>query len=224
MSIQDWDIVSFLHWRVDPARLRPALPEGLELDTFDGTGWVSLVPFRILMRAGPVAVPGSRFPETNVRTYVMGPDGKRGLWFLSLDVSRALVVAAARLSVGLPYRWSRMRIQHRGDTVRYSARRLLPPGPRSVVEVRPGRRLASGDVGELDDFLTARFCLYSASPLGLVRVDVEHPAWVLHEGSATVVDDALVAAAGVSVGGANPMVHSSPGVRVRVGPPLPVRA
>jgi uncharacterized protein len=221
MSIQNWDLVSFLHWRTDPTVIRSLLPPGVDVDTFDGAAWLGLVPFRIWMRLGPVSVPGSRFPETNVRTYVTGPDGKRGLWFLSLDVGRAVVAAAARLAVGLPYRWSRMRIEHRRDSVRYDARRIVPPGARSTVEVIGGSGLA--EENELTDFLTARFCLYASAPLGLVRVDVEHPPWVLHQASATIVDDGLVTATRASVEPAEPLVHFSRGVRVRVRAPVPVR-
>ena len=223
MSIQDWDLVAFLHWRVDSDDLRPRLPDGLELDTFDGSAWVGLVPFRILMRAGPIALPGARFPETNVRTYVTGPDGKRGLWFLSLDVARAAVAAAARFSVFLPYRWSSMAIERRRRDVEYSAVRRVPRGARSRVVVRPGRRLSRAEVGEREDFLSARFCVYSSTPIGLVRVDVDHPPWDLHAGSPVVVDDGLVAAAGLDVVG-YPIVHTSPGVQVRVGLPIPVRS
>jgi uncharacterized protein len=220
MSVQDWDAVSFLHWRVAPEVVRPSLPSGLELDTFDGSAWIGLVSFGILMRAGPVTLPGSRFAEANVRTYVTGPDGRRGLWFFSLDVSRAIVAAGARAAVGLPYCWSSIRIDRIGETQRYDVTRRVPPGPRSSVSVRTGRRLAGSEVGPMENFLTARFCLYSRSVLGLVRVDVEHPAWALHTASAVSVDDELVAAGGLPAPVTEPLVHTSPGVRVRVGLPV----
>ena len=51
------------------------LPEGLTVETYDGSAWVGLVPF--FLRAGLPRVPSipwlSRFPETNVRTYVHRP-------------------------------------------------------------------------------------------------------------------------------------------------------
>src|SRR5438067_792530 len=84
ISFQDWTAVTFLHLAVDPKEISPGLPAGLEVDTFHGRGWVSLVLFRMDMRIGPMAFPGSLYPETNVRTYVIGPDGRRGLWFFSL--------------------------------------------------------------------------------------------------------------------------------------------
>jgi uncharacterized protein len=36
---QTWKRLTFLHWPFDPALVRPLLPEGLELDTFDNAAW-----------------------------------------------------------------------------------------------------------------------------------------------------------------------------------------
>jgi hypothetical protein len=70
--IQRWMTSAFLHWRIEPSILRPLVPEHLEIDRFDGSAWVGLVPFEMLMRLPyqpPIPVL-SRYPETNVRTYV----------------------------------------------------------------------------------------------------------------------------------------------------------
>ena len=79
---QRWADLLFLHWSVPPESLRPLLPSGLVLDTFEGRAYVGLVPFT-MTGVRPVwfpAVPGlSNFHETNVRTYVLGPDGEPGV-------------------------------------------------------------------------------------------------------------------------------------------------
>ena len=66
-----WCDLAFLHWAVDPGQVRPLLPQGLELDTFDGNAWIGVVPFRmedVRLRFSP-NIPGtSAFPELNVRT------------------------------------------------------------------------------------------------------------------------------------------------------------
>lgn len=48
----------------------------------------------------------SRFPETNVRTYVRAADGTTGLWFFSLDAARLGAVIVARARYRIPYFWS----------------------------------------------------------------------------------------------------------------------
>ena len=44
----------------------------------------------------------STFPETNVRTYVVGPDGRPDVWFLRMNVTALWFVITLR-AIGLPY-------------------------------------------------------------------------------------------------------------------------
>ncbi len=102
VMLQRWHEISFFHWSCDPAILKPRIPEGITLDTFDGKAWISLTPF-LLCGLRPPLVPrllGLDFPEMNLRTYVVGAEGP-GIWFFSLDAARRIAVAAARASYGL---------------------------------------------------------------------------------------------------------------------------
>ena len=104
---QNWESLTFLHRPLPPEVVRRLLPQGLELDTYDGAAWIGLTPFLLTGLRPPrvSALPWiSRFPEMNVRTYVRGPDGERGIWFFSLEADRLAAVVGARLSYGLPYR------------------------------------------------------------------------------------------------------------------------
>src|SRR5437588_1479048 len=104
---QSWGRLLFMHWRMDAAKLRPLIPEDLEIDTFDGSAWIAIVPFTMWdMRAFPPylpAVPGlSTAHELNVRTYVHY-DRVPGVWFFSLDCNSPAAVLAARTFYHLPY-------------------------------------------------------------------------------------------------------------------------
>ncbi|MEZ0371894.1 MAG: DUF2071 domain-containing protein, partial [Candidatus Sericytochromatia bacterium] len=44
---QSWLDLLFAHWPVPPALLRPLLPEGLALQTWEGQAWIGVVPFRM---------------------------------------------------------------------------------------------------------------------------------------------------------------------------------
>ena len=89
-------------------------------------------PAQRLLRGAPPVAPAppwfTSFPETNVRTYVVGPDGREGLWFFSLDAARLEPVLVARSTYALPYMWSAMRVERDGAAVRYRSRRRWP-GP-----------------------------------------------------------------------------------------------
>ena len=85
-----WAHLLFLHWAVPPEQLRPLLPPGLDLDTFEGRAYVGLVPFT-MTGVRPVLLPPlpllSSFHETNVRTYVHRRGRDPGVWFFSLDAA-----------------------------------------------------------------------------------------------------------------------------------------
>ena len=49
-----------------------------------------------------------------MRTYVRGPDGTVGVWFLSLDAARLAPVVVARRHFHLPYYWSSMSLEVNG--------------------------------------------------------------------------------------------------------------
>ena len=219
-SRQRWRCMTFLHWPYPAEVVQARLPEGLTVETMDGTAWVGLIPFLMVgVRApGVPAVPWlSRFPETNVRTYVRGPDGRAGIWFFSLDAARMPAVLAARTGYGLPYFWSAMAVRAAQGTLAYRSRRRWPGpvGARCDAEVRVGEPLAG--VEPLDEFLTARFRLYSRLAGRLVTAEAEHPPWPLHRGRVTALDQDLVQAAGLPAPAGEPLVHTTPGVTVRIG-------
>ena len=38
---------TFMHWEVQPEKLEPYIPEGLELDLFEGKAYVGVIPFQM---------------------------------------------------------------------------------------------------------------------------------------------------------------------------------
>jgi uncharacterized protein YqjF (DUF2071 family) len=167
----------------------------------------------------------SRFSETNVRTYVRDRHGRTGVWFFSLEAARLPAVITARLGYRLPYFWAAMRVQAAPHEITYTTWRRWP-GPRGAggrVVVAPGEAIAAADVTQLEHFLTARFRLFSHSSDGRLRyADAEHPPWPLHRAELLRLDDSLVTSAGLPTPVGDPLVHYSPGVAVRIGPPRPV--
>ena len=222
VMLQRWEQVTFVHWPYDPSVVQSRLPDDLVVDTFDGRAWVGLVAFYMrnirLPYLAPVPYLGT-FPETNVRTYVRGPDGLPGVWFDSLDVTRLLPVLVARGTYRLPYRWSQMSIVRSDDTITYTTKTRWPGpfGATSRLAVHPGEAVAQQ--GELERFLTARWGLYSRLGRASAYAPVDHPVWPIREAELLDLDDQLVVAAGYPEPGSAPLVHYSPGVPVRVGVP-----
>jgi uncharacterized protein YqjF (DUF2071 family) len=226
-----WRRLTFLHWPVPADAIAPTLPPGLTVDIHDDTAWIGLVLFHLDIRIpGVPYVPwAGRFVETNVRTYVRGPDGAPGIWFLSLDAARLGAVVAARATWALPYQWSRMRLTTTGTTTTYECARRWPraagPGgaPRSRVVVDVGDAYAPDELTDLDHFLTARWTLFSAGRT-VTATPADHPAWPLRRAEVLDLDDGLVAAAGITVPATPPRALYSDGVAVRLGRREPVPA
>lgn len=240
---QRWDDLASFHWRYPVADVQRLLPDGLRVDTFDGSAWVGLIPFH--MRAvrigpGPVVPYLGSFVEINVRTYVTDAAGHRGVWFFSLDVPRTPIVGVARTAFSLPYCWSAaghtVAATPDGEHHRYWATRRWPrPAGRSTaapecdIRYTVGERLADVDVSDLDHFVTARWSLFTVrgTRLGsrqLVRGDVDHARWPIHRLLDHRLDQTLVEAAGLPTPVGAPHTLASPGVAVRVAWFRPVGA
>lgn len=219
---QTWNELTFLHWRYEPRVVRPLVPRELELDLFDGAAWVGLVPLLITGLTPPRwrALPWiSRFPETNVRTYVVDRLGRRGVWFFSLDAAPLAAVAGARIGYGLPYFWAKMRVRADSQGVRYRSRRRFLPGS-SDLEIEKGDFIP--EQSQRDVFLTARFGLYARWMGRIVCARVDHAQWPLHTARVLRLEDSLVRAARLPEPAGEPLVHFSPRVDVGVGMPGPV--
>ena len=221
---QRWSRLAFLHWPADADRLAALLPAGLEPDLHDGVAWVGLLPFHLTVRRpawAPVVPWLSTTQEANVRTYVRGPDGRRGIWFLSLDAARLSAVLTARAWYRIPYVWSRMRFEGRPDLVRYGSVRRSHAGlgARLSLTLALGEEVPAGGLSPLERFLICRWRLYT--PLrdgGLAATQVEHDPWPVRRAEVIDLDEDLLAAVGVPKPAAPPLAHYSPGVRVRFAP------
>ena len=175
-------------------------------------------------RVGWLGLPGlpylGSFPETNVRLYSVGPDGRRGVVFCSLDAARLLPVLAGRAGFRLPYQWSHMRVRQLSDVVTYASRRRWPrPGPRLRLRIRVGDPVARPSA--LEQFLTARWGLHAARYGGrTLYLPNERPRWILHRATLVRLDENLIGAAGLPTPESGPVsVLYSPGLPVRMGAP-----
>ncbi len=218
-----WRNLCFIHWPAEPAEVQAMLPAGLTVDTWDGAAWLALVPFEMeVMLPGGIPIPREgRFPETNIRTYVRGPDGTPGVWFDSLEAGRLSATVAARVSYGLPYFWADMSVTGAGDVWTYRSRRRWP-GPKpaaSEVAVRVGSPIADAEQSPFERYLTARWGLFSTFHGRLVYAPVHHGTWPLQHASLLHLDDTLSVAAGHRPPPDDAVVHWTRGTEVRIGRP-----
>ena len=212
---QEWHDLLFAHWAVPVDILRPLIPGALKIETFDGSAWLGVVPFRmsgVRMRGTP-AIPGfSRFPELNVRTYVVR-DGNPGVWFFSLDAANAVAVWGARTLFHLPYFLAAMICAEDAGWIRYESRRKDRRG--SPAAMRAHYR-AIGDVfhaqpGSIEHFLVERYCSYTADEKGrIIRCEIHHLPWPLQLAEAEIQENSMAGVAGITIADHKPaLLHFS---------------
>jgi uncharacterized protein YqjF (DUF2071 family) len=205
---QRWVDVLFAHYPLPLEAVRAQVPEGLELDTFDGRAWVSVVAFRIdpfKPRALPLE---TRFPELNLRTYVTVED-KPGVYFFSLDAASRSAVMGARTMFRLNYYYAGISVTGHGR-IDFISRRLEEPRANFRATYRTAGDPLPVFPGSLEDWLVERYCLYAARGGGRVfRVQIHHLPWVLQPASAELQPAELFAAARLPAPDSPPLLHYS---------------
>lgn len=220
---QRWHDLLFAHWPLPAELLRPTLPPGLALDTFDGQAWIAVVPFRMsgIRPHGAPAVPWlSHFLELNLRTYVTA-GGKGGVFFYCLDASNPVAVALARSVFRLPYYNAQMTLADDGALIRYGSRRIHRGAASAEVRATygPSGPVQLAQPGTLEHWLTERYCLYTADARGrLYRGEVHHAPWPLQAATAEFTVNTMPQAHGLRLPPVAPLLHFARRLDVVVWP------
>ena len=181
-----------------------------ELDLFDGSAWVGIVPFH-MTNVAPRAVPSlpwvSEFPELNVRTYVR-VGTRPGIYFFSLDAGSTLAVHAARALLNLPYHAASMTVSQMPDGLEYRSSRNSERSAEFSGRYRPLGPAFVAAGGSLEQFLTERYCLYHLDHHGApYRLDIHHPPWLLQRAEAHIVRNTMADVNGVVLPDEPPLLH-----------------
>jgi uncharacterized protein len=222
---QVWRKLLFAHWPIPVEVLQPHVPRGLALDTFDGQAWVGVVPFlmdSVRFRGTPGIPSTTRFAELNVRTYVTR-DAKPGVYFFSLDADSRLAVLGARLLYALPYHRARFAVSTERDTVHYRCERLEGASSVAAPAAFEARYQPAGPVhvaaaGSLEDWLTARYCLYTVRGRQVLRGEIHHAPWPLQSAKADITHNTMAAPSGLTLADVTPLLHYSERLEVLVWP------
>ena len=206
---QTWDELLFAHWAVPVERVREHVPPPLALDTFDGSAWVGITPFRVTglrLRGTPPPPLLSRFLELNVRTYVTLED-KPGIWFFSLDASSRLAVEGARRGYRLPYFHARMAASRLNGAIRYASERKTRDARKAVFGGRyaPVGKVSPAAPGSLEHFLAERYCLYAVDRGAVFRADIHHEPWPLQSAEAEIERNTMAPPGIATIG--EPLLH-----------------
>ncbi len=224
---QRWNDLLFLHYAVSPGLLRPLIPDVLELDTYQGSAWVSITPFWI-SHLRPPGVPSlpwiSHLSEINVRSYVTY-EGRPGVYFFSLDASNLSAVWGARVFYRLPYWQASMKVEGRGEAMlRYRSQRAHGPKPAELrLSYGPVSRAFRTHSGSLPHFLSERYCLYSYNRKRLYRGEIHHLPWELQEATVELELNTMAQTAGLHLPSEADVAYFSRELKVLFWPPERLR-
>jgi uncharacterized protein len=188
---QRWLNLAFIHWEIDPAQLRSKIPAQLEIDLHEGKAWIAIVPFDmkgVTFRGLPAVSVFSDFPEVNVRTYVEY-EGKKGVWFFSLDVPKQFAVWTARTFFHLPYRRAKVDVVEQDPSVYYSHQM----NHCAFEAIYKPTQTCNWDKNSFEIWATERYSLYCQSKRGqLYRTEVHHPQWPLEKAEISIKRNTLL--------------------------------
>jgi len=200
----------FAHWPIAAEALAPFIPRSLQLDVYEGQAWIGIVPFDISgmrLRYLPEVPFASAFAEINVRTYVT-IDEKPGVYFFCLDAAHFLAAKAARLIYRLPYYYAGIEIGRGDGWIRFRSERKWTAEPfRFEAAYRPVSEPYRSKKGDLDHWLTERYCLYTHHKDRLYRCNILHEPWPLQHAEAEIGSTTIVRLPGVELPDVRPLFH-----------------
>jgi hypothetical protein len=178
----EWKWLVMANYAVEPSLLEPLVPRGTELDSFDGSVYLSLIGF-LFNRSRIYGVPiplHQSFEEVNLRFYVRRGE-KRGVVFIRELVPRYWVAAIARL--GYNEKYLSVPMSHRIQTAlpdgAIEAEYAWGAGPqRCSVRVATENESFLPGEGSLSQFITEHYWGYAAqADGGCKEYEVQHPRW-----------------------------------------------
>nr|WP_246238225.1 DUF2071 domain-containing protein [Alkalicoccus luteus] len=184
-----WEHVLFLHWEADAEAFQAQLPEGMELDTFNGRAVLGIIPFwmtGISLTRLP-ALSRLSFPELNLRTYVR-VNGRPGIYFFFLDASHPLANRIANTFFLLPYRPARFHVSDKGAV---SFQHRQKQGETFHVRYRPDSPVFEAEHGSFAWWATERYHFFTKKAGSIWQGDIQHRPWPLQKASMTILDNTI---------------------------------
>lgn len=174
-----WENLILINYEVDPNILKPFIPKGTQLDSFNGKYYVSIVGFmfkntKVLGIKLPYHI---NFEEVNLRFYVKHND-KRGVVFIKEIVPKALITLVANSIYHEHYQTNKM--QHswietkEHNTFQYQWK--LNQKWQSI-SVKTEKSLSNIKENSEEQFITEHYFGYTKHKNKTFEYEVAHPTW-----------------------------------------------
>jgi uncharacterized protein len=172
----EWNNLLMLNYAVDASLLKPLVPPGTELDSFEGKTYISLVGFEFnRTRVLGFAVPfHQNFEEVNLRFYVRR-GAKRGVVFIRELVPLYMVAAIARWAFNENYSCVPMWHRIEAGNAEYAWKL---GSARCVMSIETAGESFLPPEGSVSQFITEHYWGYASQKGGgCLEYEVQHPPW-----------------------------------------------
>ena len=218
---QTWSEVLFIHYPIQYDVLRKLVPDVLNIDSYNGTCWIGVVPFHMsaVRLRGLPPIPGTdQFPELNVRTYVT-LDGKPGVYFFSLDAANRLAVKGAKTVYHLPYWYARMEMITNSSTTQFTCKRVHNDEIELTCSYHPTSDTFRAEAGSFEHWMVERYCFYTLNKAGVpLRCNILHEPWTLQTAEARLKVNTILSKQNIHVEEDEAIVHYAKKIDVRAWP------
>lgn len=214
----------FVHWPIEPERLRSHIPAQLTLDTFDGSAWLAILPHyvaEVKARSIPNRI---SFPQLNFRTYV-SKDGYSGVYFIDLYGGNRLGTEVGKRVFGLPYNQANMSFSRSDDEIEFRCSNSRQNGESTLFKTRyrPNGERFQASPDSIEEFLIERSRYYVPTdrddspsnrhtPLHDVTIrtgDIVHEPWQLQSAQAAILTNKIFETNGIEAPTTEPIFHYS---------------
>jgi len=186
-----WQDLVMANYEIEPSLLEKFVPQGIEIDFYEGKCYASLVAFNFLdTKVLGFPVPFHvNFEEVNLRFYVKREatgETRRGVAFVKEIVPRRAISFVARAFYGEPYETWKMSHLKTEDELTYFWSKL---NCKNHISVEIGENLGVPEVNSHGEFIIEHYWGYTRR--GANRTDeykVEHPKWELFEVTYAEID------------------------------------
>lgn len=217
-----WSQMLLLHWPFSLKAVRPLVPDELELDSFDGKAWISILPYRV-RGVRPIVAPSipwfSTFLQLDVRTYVLH-QGEPGVFFFSLDASNPVAVWLARTVFRLPYFRADMQLRRKGDSFRLTSARSHQGARPATFDCQwtPREPLAGATRDEFAAFVSDRDRLFAPHAGKVMTCSIQQEPWPLRRAHVSALETTLFEATDLPEPECPPIAHHCDGLGLEIWP------
>ena len=174
-----WENLILINYEVDPNILKPYIPKGTQLDSFNGKYYVSIVGFmfkdtKVLGLKLPYHI---NFEEVNLRFYVKHND-KRGVVFIKEIVPKSLITLVANSIYHEHYQTNKMKhswsenVNHKEFQYQWKLNQQW-----QSISVKTEKQTSNIKDNSEEQFITEHYFGYTKHKNKTFEYEVTHPTW-----------------------------------------------